>query len=275
MTRAFHRIHHEGAPCYQQGVPSPTCGPIAHSRGRTTTNAIVCPHGPAEHARVAPLIRLHNHAFLERATAPASPLEIYIKPRIAALSQVMTIRAILRPMSSLPVGKPRKSYADEHMQASRGLTSPNRTGLTSRLTSEDGSTSTRNVVRPSLEVLRKRRGRDARPDNLVEDVRACIQPVAETCCLSPTCHEVVSWPKTGGRPSRFCSRACQERFDRERGRLLAEVSVIEAALPLATAPAERRYLANQLSRRRWLLERYPLPYKEQDRLLTLERETRK
>ena len=275
MTRAFHRIHHEGAPCYQQGVPSLTCGSIAHSRGTSTTGAIVSPHGPAEHARVATLIRLHNHAFSERATEPSSRSDTDILPHAAASSQVTTIRAILTDMSILPVGKPRKSYADQDVQATRGLTSPNRTGLTSRLTSEDGSASTRNVVRPSLEVLRERRGRDARPDNLVEDVRACIQPVAETCCLSPTCHEVVNWPKTGGRPSRFCSRACQERFDRERGRLLAEVSVIEAALPLASAPAERRYLANQLSRRTWLLERYPLPYKEQDRLLTLERETRR
>ena len=275
MTRAFHRIHHEGAPCYQQGVPSLTCEPVAHSRGTTTTGAIVSPHGPAEHARVATLIRLHNHAFWERAAEPKSPGRRENAHSVAASWQVRTIRAILSHMNSLPVGKPRKSYADHHVQATRGLTSPNRTGLTSRLTSEDGSTSTRNVVRPSLEVLRERRGRDARPENLVEDVRACIQPVAETCCLSPTCHAVVSWPKTGGRPSRFCSRACQERFDRERGRLLAEVSAIEAALPLASAPAERRYLANQLSRRTWLLERYPLPYKEQDRLLKLERETRR
>ncbi len=179
----------------------------------------VSPHGPAEHARVATLIRLHNHALSEQATEPRTPSDPGIMPYAATSSQVTTIRAILNNMNILPVGKPRKSYADQDVQATRGLTSPNRTGLTSRLTSEDGSASTRNVVRPSLEVLRERRGRDARPDNLVEDVRACIQPVAETCCLSPTCHEVVSWPKTGGRPSRFCSRACQERFDRERGRL--------------------------------------------------------
>lgn len=35
-------------------------------------------------------------------------------------------------------------------------------------------------------------------------------------------------------------------------------------------PADRRYLENQLSRRAWLLERYPLPYKEQARLMALD-----
>ena len=178
-------------------------------------------------------------------------------------------------MRPLPAGNLRKSYADERKQATRGLTSPNRTGLTSRPTSEDGSTSTRNVVRPSLEVLRERRGLDAHPDNLVQDVEACIQPAVETYCLAPACHKVVTWPKTGGRPSRFCSRGFQARFERERARLLAEVAEIGAALPLTSVPAERRYLANQLSRRTWLLERYPLPYKEQARLIELERRLRK
>jgi hypothetical protein len=49
------------------------------------------------------------------------------------------------------------------------------------------------------------------------------------------------------------------------------VAEIEAVLPVTDAPAERRYLSNQLSRRTWLLERYPLPYKEQARLLAVER----
>lgn len=126
-------------------------------------------------------------------------------------------------------------------------------------------------MRPSLEVLRGRRATSARPDNLIEDLESCIQPVEETGCLAPACHEVVAWPKAGGRPSRFCSRSCQERFERERARLLAEVAEIEAALPKTNIPAERRYLSNQLSRRTWLLERYPLPYKEQARLLEVER----
>lgn len=165
----------------------------------------------------------------------------------------------------------RGSYAEDRKQARRGLTSPTQTGLTSRPTSEDGSPSTRKTVRPSLEVLRGRRGTSARPDNLIGDLESCIQPVDETGCLAPTCHEMVTWPKAGGRPSRFCSRSCQERFERERARLLAEVAEIEAALPMTVAPAERRYLSNQLSRRAWLLERYPLPYKEQARLLKVER----
>ena len=181
------------------------------------------------------------------------------------------MRAILNVMSRQRTRNLRRSYAGERKQAIRGLTSPTRNGLTSRTTSEDGSPSTRKTVRPSLEVLRGRRAASARPDNLIEDLESCIQPVDETGCLAPACHEVVAWPKAGGRPSRFCSRSCQERFERERARLLAEVAEIEAALPVTDAPAERRYLSNQLSRRTWLLERYPLPYKEQVRLLAVER----
>ena len=181
------------------------------------------------------------------------------------------MRAILNVMSRQRTRNLRGSYAGERKQAIRGLTSPTRNGLTSRTTSEDGSPSTRKTVRPSLEVLRGRRAASARPDNLIEDLENCIQPVDETGCLAPACHEVVAWPKAGGRPSRFCSRSCQERFERERTRLLAEVAEIEGALPVTDAPAERRYLSNQLSRRTWLLERYPLPYKEQARLLKAER----
>ena len=232
---------------------------------------MVCPHGVLRHAREATRIGLHNHASTPSRTVAvfrcrrrdlgASPLS----------AQVSTIRAILHIMSRQGTRNLRGSYAGGRKQAIRGLTSPTRNGLTSRTTSEDGSPSTRKTVRPSLEVLRGRRATSARPDNLIEDLESCIQPVDETGCLAPACHEVVAWPKAGGRPSRFCSRSCQERFERERARLLAEVAEIEAALPVTDAPAERRYLSNQLSRRTWLLERYPLPYKEQARLLKAER----
>ena len=91
-----------------------------------------------------------------------------------------------------------------------------------------------------------------------------------THCVAPFCHNVCEWPAEGGRPGRFCSRRCQERFDRERARLVEEVAAISEALRVCGEPADRRYLEKQQSRRVWLLERYPLPYKEQARLMALE-----
>lgn len=115
-------------------------------------------------------------------------------------------------------------------------------------------------------VLRERRGTNARPDNVIDDLAACIQPAKKTRCLAPNCDQKCEWPSSGGRPGRFCSRGCQERFDRDRGRLQEEVAAIHEALDAQPDRTDRLYLEKQLSRRVWLLERYPLPYKEQARL---------
>lgn len=125
-------------------------------------------------------------------------------------------------------------------------------------------------MRPSFGVLRARRGKKAQPSNVLDDLKRCLQPAMSTWCVAPSCHNVCDWPAAGGRPGRFCSRVCQERFDRERGRLIEEVVAIREALEIPVEPADRRYLENQLSRRVWLLERYPLPYKEQARLMALD-----
>lgn len=161
---------------------------------------------------------------------------------------------------------PRKSYAGDRKSSQRGLTSPTDSGLTSRATSETGSLSAGAPVRPSFGVLRERRGTNARPGNVIDDLAACIQPAKKTRCLAPNCDQKCEWPSSGGRPGRFCSRGCQERFDRDRGRLQEEVAAIHEALDAQPDRTDRLYLEKQLSRRVWLLERYPLPYKEQARL---------
>ncbi len=78
--------------------------------------------------------------------------------------------------------------------------------------------------------------------------------------MNPTCSNTCSWPESrrDGRPSRFCHRRCQEKFDRARKRLMAEVRVIGDALGGDLTDREQRlYLENQLARRHWILLRYP------------------
>lgn len=119
-------------------------------------------------------------------------------------------------------------------------------------------------------MLRDRRGESAQSATVLADLRASIQPATQTRCMAPNCPGSCEWPASGGRPARFCSRGCQERFDRERARLLEEVAAIEDTLARAPGPVDRKYLENQRSRRLWLLERYPMPYREQARLMVLD-----
>lgn len=104
----------------------------------------------------------------------------------------------------------------------------------------------------------------------MSDLDACIQPPLSAQCMNPGCSNTCAWPETrrDGRPSRFCHRRCQEKFERARTRLTEEIRIIEGIDLNALDREPRLYLANQLARRRWLLERYPalrgLPHRPDD-----------
>lgn len=77
-------------------------------------------------------------------------------------------------------------------------------------------------------------------------------PVASGPGRDGTC----AWPKRG-RPGYFCSSACREQYEYERGQLGEDIHALEQALE---APGgtyrERRRVETELAMRRWAMQRY-------------------
>ncbi len=132
-------------------------------------------------------------------------------------------------------------------------------GLTTRTTPGPRSRSSGGRMRPTLSVLRARRGPDPGPDTVVDDLKACLQPKLTASCMNPDCSKKCKWPVGRGRPPLFHDRLCHEKYHLIRRRLVAEIADIDGALKRDPRPSreERIYLENQLARRRWLLQRYP------------------
>ena len=132
-------------------------------------------------------------------------------------------------------------------------------GLTTRATPGPRSRSSGGRMRPTLSVLRARRGPDSGPDTVVDDLKACLQPKLTASCMNPDCSKKCKWPVGRGRPPLFHDRLCHEKYHLIRRRLVAEIADIDEALERQPRPSseERIYLENQLARRRWLLLRYP------------------
>lgn len=109
-----------------------------------------------------------------------------------------------------------------------------------------------------------------RLNTLVPLEGATIQSVAAACpkavasplrmrCLNPECIKKIARPAAGRLPL-FCSRSCREAFDYERGELLADISVLNAAMQAGKGShAERRIVQVELANKRWCLQRYVVP----------------
>ncbi len=132
-------------------------------------------------------------------------------------------------------------------------------GLTTRTTPGPRSRSSGGRMRPTLSVLRARRGPDPGLDTVADDLRACLQPKLTASCMNPDCSKKCKWPDGRGRPPLFHDRLCHEKYHLIRRRLVAEIADIDQALERQPRPPseERIFMENQLARRRWLLLRYP------------------
>lgn len=67
--------------------------------------------------------------------------------------------------------------------------------------------------------------------------------------MDTTCASTCAWPETrkSGRPSRFCHRRCQEKFERARGRLIEELREISEVLERGVSDRQvRLYFENQV-----------------------------
>jgi hypothetical protein len=67
---------------------------------------------------------------------------------------------------------------------------------------------------------------------------------------------VCVWPARG-RPSYFCSSACREQYEYERGQLTEDIKALDEALD---APGgtyrDRRRVETELAKRKWAMQRY-------------------
>lgn len=94
----------------------------------------------------------------------------------------------------------------------------------------------------------------------------CLNPVcparqpsradAERAASDPGRDGSCTWPKRG-RPGYFCSSACREQYEYERGQLSEDIKALEQAL---AAPGgsyrDRRRVETALAMRRWVMQRY-------------------
>lgn len=112
-------------------------------------------------------------------------------------------------------------------------------GLTTRTTPGPRSRSSGGRMRPTLSVLRARRGPDAGPDTVADDLKACLQPKLTASCMNPDCSKKCKWPAGRGRPPLFHDRLCHEKYHLIRRRLVAEIADIDKALGGSRGPRRR------------------------------------
>lgn len=90
-------------------------------------------------------------------------------------------------------------------------------------------------------------------------------------CLNPACPArnapsdaddrrsrsgVCTWPAKG-RPSYFCSSACREQYEYERGQLSEDIKALEDAIKTPGGTyRDRRRVETELAKRRWAMQRY-------------------
>ena len=80
---------------------------------------------------------------------------------------------------------------------------------------------------------------------------------ADLPCGNPVCRERITWSASAGRPSRFCSTACRQRYNHERKRLLRDLKDTERHLARTDlTKAESQYVATRNAFVRWLLNGY-------------------
>lgn len=85
-------------------------------------------------------------------------------------------------------------------------------------------------------------------------------------CDNPECDARMEWSGSRGRPSLYCSDACRQRTSDSAKRLQERITELQTHLATGDATyRQRRAIATEVSRLRWLLSAYPASFREPPR----------